>query len=102
MKKQFLNREGNQDNLEYYNKEGVCIYEFFLFQETLIEYIFDNFGETLYYRNSDGYWFKHTRCKETGKELTYEDSDGYKTGFDLPEYTMQQKTEKIGDFKLIK
>jgi len=99
--KQFLNREGTQVD-RYYNKDGGCIYEFFRFEKTFIEYIWDNFGNPLYYRNSNGDWFKHTRCKKTGKELTFENSYGNKVGFDLPEYTMQQVAEKIGDFKLIK
>ena len=107
MKKQFLNREGTQDNLEYYNKEGILIYKFyncFSNEENvkeIVEVTYDNFGNTLKVIDSIGYSYEYTRCKETGNELTYKDSTGVKKRFDLPEYTMQQITKKIGDFKLI-
>ena len=98
MKEQFLNRESTQKDLKYYNKQGVLIYLFcILHDKVFVEYTYDSFGNPLYYRNSNGDWLKHTRCKETGKELTYEDSDGYKTGFELKTPHLDEiiKTYKI-------
>jgi hypothetical protein len=37
-----------------------------------------------------------------GKELTFKDSDGIKRGFDIPEYTMEELVEKLGNFKIKK
>jgi len=81
--KPFLNREGTQDNLKYYNKEGVLIYVFCKYNNIFIEETYDIFGNALKSINSDGFWRKYARCKETGKELTYENSLGYKRGFKL-------------------
>ena len=82
MKKQFLNREGTQDNLEYYNEEGVLIYEFYKYKnyEEFEEYTYDDFGNRLSGRFSYGYWWEITMCKETGKKLIYENSIGEKRG----------------------
>jgi len=69
------------ENLKLYTKEGIMVYEF--------------------YKSSNGYWFKNT-YDEKGNELTYEDSYGRRIGFDIPEYTMEELVEKLGNFKLKK
>ena len=86
------------------------------------EYTYDKNGNTLTYKNSDGYSYEYT-YNENGKELTYKNSagfsyektydkngnqltfknsDGFSWGFDIPEFTMEQLVEKMGNFKLIK
>jgi hypothetical protein len=75
------NALGTQENLKLYNKNGVMVYEFA--------------------KNSKGYWFKKTYA-EKGNQLTYENSDGRRIGFDIPEYTMEGLVEKLGNFKIKK
>jgi len=58
-------------------------------------------GNELTFQDSDGYSSKRT-YDENGNTLTFKDSDGVKIGFDIPELTMEQVIEKIGNFKLIK
>ena len=93
---------GTTENLEFYNKDGVKVYEF----KTNIygysfEYTYDKNGNTLTHRNSYGYFHKYTR-DENGDELTFKNSDGNERGFDIPEFTMEELTQKLGNFKLIK
>ena len=35
-------------------------------------------------------------------DVAYKDSNGIERGFNIPEFTMEQVVEKIGNFKLIK
>ena len=72
---------GTTENLELFNKEGKMVYEF------------EN--------ESNGNWYEYTR-DSNGKELTYKDSNGITRGFDIPEYTMEQLVEKLGNFKIKK
>jgi hypothetical protein len=65
------------------------------------EYTRDDKGKELTYKNSNGYWCEYTR-DEKGNELTFKDSDGEKRGFDIPEYTMEELVEKLGNFKIKK
>ncbi len=65
------------------------------------EYTYDEFGNTLTYKDSNGYSFEKT-YDGNGNELTYKDSKGVSRGFDIPEFTMEQLVEKLGNFKLIK
>ena len=65
------------------------------------EHTRDEKGNILTLKNSDGYWDEHTYDKK-GNKLTFKDSDGTKRGFGIPEYTMENLVEKLGDFKLIK
>ena len=95
---------GNKKDLEFYNKDGVMVYEFHTYSDGsyFYEHTYDKNGIILTYKNSDGpFWFKWTRDDE-GNELTYENSKGTKRGFDTPEFTMEQLVKKLGNFKLIK
>tara|TARA_R110002153_G_scaffold6130_2_gene28008 strand:+ start:245 stop:475 length:231 start_codon:yes stop_codon:yes gene_type:complete len=76
-----MNIQGENKSLKFYNKEGVKVYD--------------------YYTYSDGYWYEYTR-DENGNQLTFKNSDGINTGFDIPEYTIKDLVEKLGNFKLIK
>ena len=114
---------GNQKDLEFYNKEGVKVYEFYTYSDTdSYEHTYNKNGMTLTYKNSNGCWHKYTRDEkgraltyetsddywykytrdEQGNELTYENSRGEKRGFNTPEFTMEELVKKLGDFKLIK
>ena len=123
---------GNKEDLEFYNKEKVKVYEFYTYSDSRnsYEYTYDKNGmaltykngKPLTYKNSNGCWHKHTRDNEgneltyknsngywnkytrdeKGNELTYEDSRGKKRGFDTPEFTTEELVKKLGDFKLIK
>ena len=68
---------GNQENLEFYNKEGVKVYEFYTYSDSRnsYEYTHDKNGRILTSKDSTGYWSKCTRG-EKGRTLTYENSDG--------------------------
>jgi hypothetical protein len=96
------NALGTQENLELYNKEGKLVYEFYKNSYGYwFKYTRDGNGNTSAYEDSDGYWYKRTR-DENGNELTYEDSKGTRRGFDIPEYTMEEIAERIGNFKIKK
>ena len=95
---------GTTDSLELYNKEGKMVYWFdtnYLDPNEWDETTYDKNGRILTINHSTGYSSKYTRDSE-GKELTYENSDGDKTGFDLPEFTMEQLVFIVEYFKLIK
>jgi hypothetical protein len=70
-----------EKDLELFNKEGKRVYWF--------------------RKDSDGYSSEYT-YDSNGKELTFKDSDGIKRGFDIPEYTMEELVEKLGNFKMVK
>ena len=93
---------GTTENLKLYDKNGTLIYNFF---ENSSGYsykrTYDSNGNILTYENSKGYSWKKT-YDSNGNELTYKNSNGVKRGFDIPELTMEQVVEKIGNFKLIK
>ena len=76
-----MNIQGENKSLELFNKEGVLVY--------------------WYYAYSTGYWEERT-FDEKGNTLTYKDSYCIKTGLYIPEYTMENLVEKLGNFKLIK
>ena len=118
-----MNIQGEDKDLELYNKEGVQVYEYYTYLNSdWNESTYDEKGNKLTYKNSDGYWYEYTRDEkgsiltfknsdgfwrkytrdEKGNELTYENSNGIKIGFDIPEYTMKDLVEKLGNFKLIK
>lgn len=93
---------GTTENLELYNKEGVIVYEFENDSNGFSsESIYDSNGYTLIYKDSYGDWLEFTR-DSNGKELTFKDSNGVTRGFDIPEYTMEQLVEKLGNFKIKK
>ena len=93
---------GTTEELELFNKDGRRVYEFikdsdgFSFEST-----YDSNGKELTYKNSTGYSYEYTRDSE-GKELTYKSSTGVSRGFDIPEYTMEELVEKLGNFKIKK
>jgi hypothetical protein len=72
---------GTTENLELFNKEGVMVYRF--------------------YKTTNGDWWQSTYDSK-GKELTFKDSNGNTRGFEIPEYTMEQLVEKLGNFKIKK
>ena len=111
---------GTQEDLKPYNKSGNLVfkdssgysYEYtrdengndLTFKDSdgySYEYTYDENGNELTYKNSDGYSHEYT-YDENGKVLTYKDSDGEERGFDIPEFTIEQLIEKVGNFKLIK
>ena len=118
-----MNIQGEDKDLELYDKEGVRVYDYYknsdsswlecTFDEkgnklthknsngSWYEYTYDEKGNRLTYKNSKGYWYEYT-YNEKGNELTYRNSKGAKRGFDIPEYTMENLVEKLGNFKLIK
>ena len=76
------------------------------------EYTYDEKGNELTYKDSFGSWIKYT-YDDNNNELTYKSSDGYyrikgesvtKEEFELfvntPEYTMEELTAKIGNFRI--
>tara|TARA_R110000744_G_scaffold88790_1_gene172947 strand:+ start:326 stop:748 length:423 start_codon:yes stop_codon:yes gene_type:complete len=65
------------------------------------EFTRDESGYVLTYKNSNGYWEECTRDKD-GNELTFKNSVGEIRGFYIPEFTMEELTQKLGNFKLIK
>lgn len=114
---------GTTEDLELYNKEGVIVYEFendsngfscesiydlngyiltykdsngFSYEQTN-----DSNGNTLNFKNSAGYWWEST-YDSNGNELTYKNSNGVTRGFEIPEYTMEELVEKLGNFKIKK
>ena len=111
-----------QENLTLYNKAGRLVYQFVKGSYCYLEYTYDEFGNVLTYKDSDGFYYKKTydsngntlTYKDSkgysyektydikGRELTYKDSEGVSRGFDIPEFTMEQLVEKMGNFKLIK
>jgi hypothetical protein len=72
---------GTTENLELFDKDGRLLYNF--------------------YKDSDGY-SAETTYDSNGKELTYKNSDGVTRGFDIPEYTMEELVQKLGNFKIKK
>jgi hypothetical protein len=72
---------GTQENLTLYTKAAVITYQFI--------------------KNSDGYSYEQT-FDENGNVLTYKNSDGASEVFVIPEFTMEQLVTMVGNFKLIK
>ena len=93
---------GKTENLELFNKQGKKVYKFFKFSSGYTsERTYDSDGKELTYKNSNGFSSEYT-YNSNGKELTYKDSNGITRGFDIPEYTMEQLVEKLGNFKIKK
>lgn len=64
--------------------------------------IFDKKGNKIYYENSLGLWEKR-EYDSKGNEIYFEDSDGgVIDNRTIPEYTMEQLVEKLGNFKIKK
>jgi hypothetical protein len=93
---------GTTENIELFNKDGRQIYSFYKNSNGYsYQYTYDSDGNQLTYKNSKGYSSEFT-YDSNGNELTYKNSDGVTRGFDIPEYTMEELVEKLGNFKLIK
>ena len=114
---------GTQFELRLYDRDGNLVYEFFwIWGLRPIEKTYDKSGNTLTYKDGDGYSWEKTYNENgnsltfkdsddysweytydsSGNELTFKNSNGVKRGFDIPEFTMEQLVEKMGNFKLIK
>ena len=93
---------GTQEDLRLYNKAGNLVYKFTAKSNgSSYEYTYDKFGKVLTFKDSNGFWWERT-YDDDGEVLTFKNSNGVKRGFDIPEFTMEQLVEKVGNFKLIK
>ncbi len=114
---------GKEESLKLYNDDGNLVYKYYInSRDFSYEDTFDSNGEVLTYRNSNGYSHEYTRDSygnvltyknpngysyeftrdSDGNELTFKDSKGNKRGFNIPEYTMEELVEKLGNFKIKK
>ncbi len=114
---------GTTEDLTLYNKEGKQIYEFATLSDGYSsESTYDVNRNVLTYKNSHGYSYEKTYNENgnvltfknsngysseltydsNGNVLTYNDSDGVSRGFDIPEFTMEELVEKLGNFKIKK
>ena len=93
---------GKTEKLELFNNEGKKVYDFYKNSNGYsYEYTYDSNGKVLTFKDSNGYSYEYT-YDSNGKELTYKDSNGVTRCFDIPEYTMEQLVEKLGNFKIKK
>lgn len=93
---------GKTEDLELFNKEGKKVYDFYKNSHGYsFEYTYDSNGKELTYKDSNGFSYEYTR-DSSGNELTFKGSNGVTRGFDIPEYTMEQLVEKLGNFKIKK
>ncbi len=93
---------GKEESLKLYDGDNNKIYEYYINSRGFsCEYTYNKNGNLLTYKDSKGYSSEFTRDKN-GNELTYKNSKGVKRGFDIPEYTMEQLVEKLGNFKIKK
>ena len=96
------NIQGTEEDLKLFNKNGVKVYEYFKDSTGYShEYTYDSNGNTLTFKDSTGYSWERT-WDSNGNTLTYKDSTGIRREFDIPEYTMEELVEKVGNFKLVK
>jgi YD repeat-containing protein len=114
---------GKTENLDLFDKDGKVVYRFCKVSGGYsYEYTYDSHGNVLTFKDSDGYSYELTYDLQgnpltfknsngvsseytrdsNGKELTYKNSYGLTRGFDIPEYTMEELIEKIGNFKIKK
>ena len=82
-----MNIQGENKSLELFNKKGARVYSYYTYSDSSwYERTYDENGNQLTYKNSNGYWHKYTRDDKNGNKLTYKDSDGY-----WSEYTYDKK-----------
>ena len=63
---------------------------------------YDSKGNQIYFKNSEGFWVKR-EFDSNGNRIYYEDSVGIIKDYrNIPEYTMEELVEKLGNFKLKK
>ncbi len=114
---------GTTEELELFDKDGRLLYNFYkglygysseitydsngkelIFKDSYgysYERTCDSNGNVLTFKDSTGYSSEYTYDSD-GNELTYKDSNGVTRGFDIPEYTMEELVEKLGNFKIKK
>lgn len=93
---------GKTEELELFDKDGRIVYHFYKGSDGFSsERTYNSDGKELTYKNSNGYSSEYTRDSH-GKELTYKDSNGASRGFDIPEFTMEELVQKLGNFKIKK
>jgi uncharacterized protein RhaS with RHS repeats len=93
---------GKTENLELFNKDGKRVYQFINYWDGVsCEYTYDSNGNQLTYKDSGGFSSEYT-YDSNGMELTFKNSNGVTRGFDIPEYTMEELVEKLGNFKIKK
>jgi YD repeat-containing protein len=114
---------GTTESLDLFDKDGRIVYYFHKDSNAYIyectydsngkvltfkdsdgfssESTYDSNGNELTYKNSNGVSYEYTRDSD-GRELTYKSSNGLSRGFDIPEYTMEELVEKLGNFKIKK
>ena len=96
------NIQGTEENLELFNKDGVRVYSYRKDSNgSWYEFTYDSNGNVLTYKDSDGHSEECTYDSQDN-ELTYKDSNGESRGFDIPEYTMEELVNKLGNFKIKK
>jgi len=117
------NIQGKEESLKLFNDKGGLIYEFYKgFFGQHAEYTYDDNGNCLTFKESSGYWAERTyndqgnkltyknskdewserTYDDQGNELTYKNSNGVSRTYETPEYTMEELTEMIGNFKIKK
>lgn len=71
----------NEEDLKLYHKNGKVAYAF--------------------HKTSDGYWYEITYDSNENR-LTYKNSNGVRSGFDVPEFTMEELEKIVGTYFKIK
>jgi hypothetical protein len=93
---------GKTENIELFDKDGKVVYNFRKGSDAYsYERTYDSNGNQLTYKDSNGNSFERT-YDINGNELSYKDSNGLSRGFDIPEFTMEELVEKLGNFKIKK
>jgi YD repeat-containing protein len=93
---------GTTESLDLFDKENRLVYEFIKSSNGFsYERTYDSNGNQLTYKDSNGYSSEYT-YDSNGNELTYKNSTGFTRGFDIPEYTMEELVERLGNFKIKK
>jgi YD repeat-containing protein len=114
---------GKNEDLKLFNEQGKMVYEYYEYSDGCryentydekgnvltrkhsdgywSEFTYDKKGNVLTYKKSTGYWHERT-FDEKGNELTFKNSNGLTIGFDIPEYTMEELVNKLGNFKIKK
>jgi hypothetical protein len=93
---------GTTESLELFDKDGRLLYNFYKGSDGYsYERTCDSNGNVLTFKDSTGYSSEYT-YDINGNELTYKDSTGFTRGFDIPEYTMEELVERLGNFKIKK
>ena len=91
---------GKNESLKLFNEQGKIVYEYYIDSDGYwYECTYDKNGSVLTYKNSRGSWYEYT-CG--GSKLNNKNLNGTKKGFDIPEYTMEELVQKLGNFKLVK